>query len=200
MLTWLSASLNCQTSSTSVKSRCYRFEMKHYSATAWPLLHQCLFRNWFWQIVEEKFLTFPELPKLFFCLRIKGKDEWYSSEWCVCPVRSREGLCWCLRDSEFRAAVARLFLCAHLTTSKTGFCISPSYNSTNPIYQFHVYWRIHILFWVAAVIKKNCSSTKNIKWLCWQLNGSPQFVSSLLKVQQKLVWRWGLFSLTLNDV
>ena len=58
-----SASRNCQTSLTSVKNRCYRYEMKHDSATCMAsftplfILKLILADSW------GEFLTFPEVPK-----------------------------------------------------------------------------------------------------------------------------------------
>lgn len=176
MLMWLLC-LSQLPNLINIKNRCCRWEMKHDSATARPLLHLCVFRNRVWHLIEESFfffLTFPQLPQLFFSLKMESLISFQRMVdfffFFFFSTQEQEGM------SERCKILVCPYIPANLEISKTGF--SPKYNGTNPISESHIYWRS--LFWVSTVTKKAKFDKKT---------GSALAFSTLLKVQQKLVQR-----------
>jgi len=96
-LTWLTAAQNCQTSSSSVGTRCYKYETTHYSATVWPLLHIC--PRWKLILADRwgGIRTFPELLNSIFSWIVKSNDWSHSRERCVCQDIREKWHCWQLR-------------------------------------------------------------------------------------------------------
>lgn len=164
MLMWLLC-LSQLPNLINIKNRCCRWEMKHDSATARPLLHLCVFRNWVWHLIEESFffLFFNISTTATIIFQFKnGKPD-------LIPADGGFFFFFSTQEQEGMSERCKILVCpyipANLKISKTGF--SPKYNGTNPISESHIYWRS--LFRVSTVTKKAKFDKKTKQNSDWQL-------------------------------
>lgn len=156
-----SASHNCQTSSTLKTgvadgkwSTILPLHDLFYTSVSSETESGALLRR-----VFSFFLTFPQLPQLFFSLKMESLISFQRMVDFFFSTQEQEGM------SERCKILVCPYIPANLKISKTGF--SPKYNGTNPISESHIYWRS--LFWVSTVTKKAKFDKKTKQNSDWQL-------------------------------